>query len=190
MWLKRNIFIICTVNHSRWAMSRFQFWLYSCMTWLLIYSYWYSVLFLVSSLLTPNSRHWWSNFSPDNAIQFSVLTMKLSGVESTNGTSVLVSIALPKMLKVPFILIVLKVFEVNMRWRARHCSGKPLKWPSHRWHFGWGKCCHPFAMCKIVALQRYPLIFQITQHTFTWSSVFNSALSCYSLSWTNCKWRK
>lgn len=89
MWLKRNIFIICTINHSRWPMSRFQFWLYCCMTWLLIYSSWYSVLFLVSSLLTPKSQHWWSNFSPDNAIQFSVLTMKLSGVESTNGSSVL-----------------------------------------------------------------------------------------------------
>ena len=153
MWLKRNIFIICTINRLRWPVSHFQFWLYSCITWLLIYSYWHSILFLVSSLLTPNSQGWWSNFSPDNAIQFSVLTMKLGGAES-NGTSVLVSIALPKMLKVPFILIVLKAFEVNMGWITRHHSVKPLKWSSYRWHFGWGKGCRPFAMCKIVALQR------------------------------------
>lgn len=143
MWLKRNFFIIYTIYHSKWPMSHFQFSLYSCITWLLICNNSYALLLLASSLLTLNSEGWWSYFSLDHAIQFSVLTMKLSGVESTNVNSVLVSIALPKMLKVSFILIILKAFEVNMGWRTRNHSSKPLKWPSNRWNFGWGKGYHP-----------------------------------------------
>lgn len=113
--------------YLRRSMSHFQFSLYSRVTQFLIHRYWHSVLFLVSSLLIPNSQGWWSNFSLDNAIQFSVLTTKCSGAESTNGNSVLVSTELPKMLKVTFILIVLKAFEVNMRWRIPYYEDPYMK---------------------------------------------------------------
>lgn len=146
--------------YLRRSMCHFQFSLYSRVTQFLIHRYWHSVLFLVSSLLIPNSQGWWSNFSLDNAIQFSVLTTKRSGAESTNGNSVLVSTELLKMLKVAFILIVLKAFEVNMGWRIPYYedpiyedhSSKLLKWPFYKCHVGWEKGCHPSATCKIVAL--------------------------------------
>lgn len=43
-WLKRSIFIICSINHSRWATSHFHLSLYICFTGLLIYSCWHSIL--------------------------------------------------------------------------------------------------------------------------------------------------
>lgn len=48
MWLKRNIFIICGINHSGWPTSHFHLSLCICIIGLLIYSCWHSIPLLVS----------------------------------------------------------------------------------------------------------------------------------------------